>query len=184
MWCLWRETRLNNFAVAIFIFHPVDLCLIDVFYERVINLLEARTSICFGRSTGLMRRDEFRSEIQEKALSHDGLQPDTVMFKCPLSYAASESKNSRLPTVPGPTFSSSELSGTNMFSVVLRVCLLTFAKSISGWWNSSFAGIGSWKVRGKVCEPPELRNIRRHRERLNQTLCRSRQTGFRISTGY
>lgn len=79
-----------------------------------------------------MRRDEFRSEIQEKALSHDGLQPDTGIFKCPLSYPASESKNSRLPTVPGPTFSSSELSGTNMFSVVLRVCLLTFVKSISG----------------------------------------------------
>lgn len=91
----------------------------DVFYERVINLLlEARTSICFGCSTGLMHWDEFRSEIQEEALSHNGLQPDTVMFKCPLSHAASESKNLRLPTDPGPKFSSSELSGINMFSVV------------------------------------------------------------------
>lgn len=68
--------------------------------------------------------------------------------------------------------------------------MLTFAKSISGWWNVwSFAGIQSWSKqkyggRGKVCESPELRNIWRHRECLNQTLCRSRQAGFRISTGY
>lgn len=108
MWCLWRETRLNNFVVATFIFHPVDLCLIDVFYEHVINLLEARTSICFGRlySTELMRWDEFRSETQEnwlgncQVLSNSGLQPDMMMFKCPTSYAASESKNLQPPTVP------------------------------------------------------------------------------------